>query len=96
MKKDEIQIGPEISPGVHLGLRRTPDGAVRKVTCMPSGDGVPLAPGSEVVDVEAASTDGWHKMTSLYKVPGPAQVATPAYREGYDRVFGKKQKAGLA
>lgn len=26
---------------------------------------------------------------------GPAQVATPAYREGYDRIFGK-QKIGLA
>lgn len=26
---------------------------------------------------------------------GPAQVATPAYREGYDRIFGKKE-VGLA
>lgn len=26
---------------------------------------------------------------------GPAQVATPAYRESYDRIFGK-QKVGLA
>ena len=27
---------------------------------------------------------------------GPAQVATPAYRAGYDRIFGKKQKVGIA
>lgn len=94
--RDEISIGPEVSPGVYLGLRRTSDGEVREVTCTPSEDGVPLAPGAEVVDVEVAAEDGWHKLTSLYKMPGPAQVATPAYREGYDRIFGKKQKVGLA
>jgi hypothetical protein len=94
--RDEIQIGPELSPGVHLGLRRTPDGTVTRVTCSPSEDGVPLAPGAEVVDVETAAEDGWHKLTSLYKMTGPAQVATTAYREGHDRIFGKKQKVGLA
>jgi hypothetical protein len=27
---------------------------------------------------------------------GPAQVATPAYREGYDRIFGTKPAVGQA
>lgn len=57
-----------------------------------------LTPGSEVVDIE--EHDGRHMAKTIYKVPlaageGPAQVATPAYRDGYDRVFGK-QKVGLA
>lgn len=33
---------------------------------------------------------------SGFTTDGPPQVATPAYREGYDRIFGKKQKVGLA
>ena len=37
----------------------------------------------------------WHDgttVTETFDCPsaGPAQVATPAYREGYDRVFGKR------
>lgn len=54
----------------------------------------------------------WHELTPLYKYDapnergapaarratsdGPPQVATPAYREGFDRIFGKKAPVGLA
>ncbi len=57
-------------------------------------------------------TEGWHDAEVLYrhegvesaapsepassKPSGPAQVATPRYREGYDRIFGKKKEVGLA
>lgn len=95
IEPDEIQFGPELSPGVHAALRRTPDGEVRQVACSPMRDGAPLRPNSEVANVSETSEDGWHKLTSLYRT-GPAQVATPRYREGYDRIFGKKQKVVLA
>jgi hypothetical protein len=95
-KDEEIAFGPEIAPGVCAALRRSPDGEVRRVVCTPMREGASLAPGSEVAHVGEATGDGaWRKLTRLYKV-GPAQVATPEYREGSDRIFGKKQKAGLA
>ena len=57
-------------------------------------DGQPIPEGAELIQVGAEDSDGWRDVTTVYK-SGPAQVATPAYREGYDRVFGK-QKMGLA
>jgi hypothetical protein len=92
---DEIAFGPEISPGVHVALRRTPDGEIRQVVCSELRDGVSLSPSSEIANVSEGNEDGWYKLTNVYKA-GPAQVATPAYREGYDRIFGKKQKVGIA
>jgi hypothetical protein len=94
---DEIQFESEIAPGVYSALRRSPDGEIRQITCSPTQDGAPVRPGAELANVSAESRDGWRKLTSLYKAAGdgPAQVATPAYREGYDRIFGK-QKVGLA
>jgi hypothetical protein len=47
--------------------------------------------------------DGWREAETLYSGPaqkaggdGPAQVATKEYREGYDRIFGKRGEVGLA
>jgi hypothetical protein len=91
---DEIWFGPEIEPNVYAGLRRTPDGEVKQVTCAPMQSGSPMRLGSELAHAGDASEDGWRPLTSIYK-HGPAQVATPRYREGYDRIFGK-QKVGLA
>jgi len=51
--------------------------------------GVPLDPSSDVVEFEA--TDRPHVLTKrvLYKGKGPAKVSSPAFREGWDEVFGK-------
>lgn len=92
---DEIWFGPEIEPGVYAALRRTPDGEVRQVRCASMQSGAPLRLGAELASVSEPAEDGWCPLTSLYRHSGPAQVATPAYREGYDRIFGK-QKVGLA
>jgi hypothetical protein len=94
MKKrehDEIQFGPEIAPGVHSALRRTPDGKIREVACSPLRDGVPLSPNSEIANVSKETEDGWHTLTDVCKLAGdgPAQVATPAYREGWSRIYAK-------
>jgi hypothetical protein len=60
-------------------------------------DGQPIPEGAELIQVGAEDGEGWRDVTTVYKSErsGPAQVATPAYREGYDRIFGK-QKMGLA
>lgn len=96
---DEISFGPELEPGVRIARRRR-DGETRDVLVTAAGDGVPIQPGSELATFEQqgqCDEDGtrWHTITSSYR-HGPAQVATPKYREGYDRIFGKKQPVGQA
>jgi hypothetical protein len=96
---DEIAIGPEVSPGAYAALRRR-NGEVQRVLVRLAQDGKPIQPGSELVIVGDSSCecgDGhWRKLESVYgERSGPAQVATPAYRNGYDRIFGK-QKVGLS
>ena len=59
---------------------------------MPLREGQPLAPGSEIVRVEEYEEDGWHDIETVYRVSdGPAQVATPAYRAGYDRILERRK-----
>ncbi len=93
----EIGLGPEISDGVRVGVRRQGD-ETQLVSLTTMKDGTSLVPGSEIVDIEEQG--GRYMAKTLYKVPlaggdGPAQVATPAYRDGWNRVFGKKE-VGLA
>lgn len=93
-KRDEIRIGPPIAPGVYSAVRRNDEGE-SVVAISPAKDGDPMHPGTELADISHECRDGWHELRSIYK-NGPAQVATPAYREGYDRIFGKKPGVGLA
>jgi hypothetical protein len=94
--KDQVRLGPTIGPDQKAVIRRR-DGAVGSGVLMKVEDGQPIPEGSELIHVGAADDEGWHDVTSLYthERGGPAQVATPAYRDGYDRIFGK-QKVGLA
>jgi len=96
-KKDEISIGPEVAPGVRIALRKQDD-EVKEVLVREAKEGQPMQPGLELAHVGDASCecgDGhWRELTSIYKSEGPAQVATPAYREGYDRIWGKQKVAG--
>ena len=93
-QKDQVRLGPETGSGRGAAIRRH-DGAVEFGTFMETKEGQPIPEGAELIRVGPEDDDGWRDVTTVYK-SGPAQVATPAYREGYDRVFGKKQKVGLA
>ncbi len=97
-KKEEISIGPAVGPDTHIALRRQGD-EVREVLVRPLRDGTPIHEGTEIATMGNAREDAngatWRPLTSIYR-HGPAQVATPSYRDGYDRIFGKKQKVGLA
>lgn len=93
--REEIRFGPEIAPGTRVAIRRDAKGEERVVSVCKGDDGKPLLPNTEVASVSAHSEDGWHEVQTLYR-NGPAQVATPAYREGYDRIFGKKPAVGEA
>ena len=94
MKKDRIMFGPEMAPGTRVAVRRGDEGdqtvVVRRIE-----DGAYMPSGSEIVSIEKECRCGWHDTTTLYR-NGPAQVATPAYRDGYDRIFGTKSVVGCA
>jgi len=95
MKKDQLRIGAEIAPNTRLVERRGERNGVG--TLMPLREGQPIPEGSELVKITPGE-DEWHDVETLYRhesLSGPPQIATPAYRDGYDRIFGK-QKVGLA
>ncbi|KKK97215.1 hypothetical protein LCGC14_2654970 [marine sediment metagenome] len=92
-KNDEIRFGPQIAPDTCIAVRRDADGNEHKVIAGPLEDGASIMPGTEILSVSSECRDGWHEVRPIYK---PPQVATPAYRKGYDRIFGKKPNVGLA
>jgi len=94
-KKDEIQFKGEIEPGVQAAIRRNERGEEQQVRVTFPEDGEAVPPGGELMFVDAECNNGWHAANTVYK-SGPAQVATPEYREGYDRIFGKKTEVGVA
>lgn len=96
-KKDQIRIGEEVGPNTRLVERRK-NGRTSVGTLTPMKDGQSLLTGGELVKITPGE-DGWHDVETVYEpepaLNGPPQVATPAYRAGYDRIFGK-QKVGIA
>jgi hypothetical protein len=96
--KDQIRLG-HLGPGLGAAMRRR-DGALSIGTFAEVKDGQPIPEGVEIIHVGASDDDGWRDVTTIYERgeqrTGPAQVATIAYHEGYDRIFGKKQEVGLS
>ncbi len=97
-KKDQVRFGQEVGPNTRLVERRKGD-RVSVGTLTPLKNGQSLFTGAEVVKVTPGEGE-WHDVESIYRdgeptLSGPPQVATPAYRAGYERIFGK-QKVGLA
>ncbi len=101
-KKDQVRIGQEVGPNTRLVERRK-DGRVGIGTLTPLKNGQALFTGAEVVKVTPSEGE-WHDVETIYEsepesepsLSGPPQVATPEYRRGYDRIFGKKPTTGVA
>jgi len=93
--------GPTEDGGGSKVLRARP-GRIEAGEVRPMAEGRPLAPGGEVVHLEQRTdAKGLFDVRVDYKVPdatttdvqstpltGPAQVATRAYRDSWDRTFG--------
>jgi hypothetical protein len=89
---DEITIGPAVADNVHVAVRHTADhevqaGFVRKIR---EGESLP----DNAFFTECIEGNRY-KCTPVDHV-GPTRVATPAYRDGWDRIFGGKQAVGQA
>lgn len=91
-KRDQIRL-----EGGGLVTRRCGE-RLAQGTLAPMKEGQPLPEGAEFVYVKAPDEEGWRDVEVLYRHEGsgPAQVATPEYREGYDRIFGKNPTVGQA
>jgi hypothetical protein len=103
---DVVQLGPEVAPGVRCAVRHRPDHTSEELYFTEAQDGAPVPPGADLVNLGPDDGSGWRPVETLYSSgetgarkaggDGPAQVATPAYRDGYDRIFGKKAVVGQA
>jgi hypothetical protein len=103
-KTDRVSLGPQVGPNARLAMRER-DGEYEPAIVGPVRDGVPLPSDAEIIELDNVNcTCGhWQDITTLYgggdkraTDGGPAQVATKEYRDGYDRIFGKKPSVGLA
>jgi len=109
-KKQQILIGEPVGNGMRAGVMRREDGKVQPGVFADLGSGRPLSAGDELITSEDKPGE-WCDAKTIYRYPnedvveeassvvtlsGPPQVATPAYRAGYDRIFGKKQEVGIA
>lgn len=90
-----------------MATRHHSDHSVENGYFSEAKDGKPIPPGAELVNIGPSNKTGWRPGESIYggrenpdtrraASDGPAQVATPAYRDGYDRIFGKKATVGQA
>jgi len=96
-QKDQMRLGSMVGDGHGAAIRRNCE-EISFGTFTEVKEGQPIPDGAELVHLSGENEDGWRDVTSVYKreSSGPAQVATPQYRENYDRIFGAKQKVGVA
>jgi len=80
-KDPDIDITGELPDGTLIGLRRDPEKGDVPITFPPVREG-------EEVPNEVFVRQG-QKMVAV-EIRGPAQVATKAYRDGYQRTFMSK------
>jgi len=90
-KKDRVWVGPELSDGNRPFIRQNEDRTQTGIigTNPPSPDSF-----VELEHVEGCCFDV--KSEVKFTSGGPAQVATHAYRAGWDRLFGKAREVGQA
>lgn len=76
----------------HMHVERREGGKVKLGIVKNHEEGKPIPAGVEYIDGVRQHEDdpSLYDVTSSVRVPGPARVNSPKYREGYDRIFGKK------
>jgi hypothetical protein len=84
--------------GARYGVLRAREGRLEAGVVAPAKEGAPLH--GELIRLSRRDDSPLYDVTVDYSPPatraarqGPAQVATPSYREGWDRVFGSKSAA---
>jgi hypothetical protein len=96
---DEIQLGPDLGNGHRQAIRHTADHQRSIGTVRPVREGEMLT-GREFFAEPKDEANGIYHYRPMSEevraaIQKPSKVATPAYREGWDAIFGK-QKVGEA
>lgn len=100
---DRLSMGPDIGGGVHPYIRHMPDHTIRTgffqehdpkddVASRPLVHLSHVGPGP-IYDVEDVASAAVQEARGT---AGPAKVATRAYRDGWDRIFGGPETVGQA
>lgn len=90
--KDFVQVvGPGPSPGSRLVLRHKPNHELEAAEARPVKEGQPIPDGSIVIGPPEA--DGRRPVIATIGHAGPAQVASDEYRDGWERIFGGRERA---
>ena len=86
--------GPELPNGGRICIHHDGEHGVSMGEMHPLEHGVPLPDDAVLVSHRHGNVyDVGESVESMKK--GPSQVSTKAYRDGYDRIFGKKTDASL-
>lgn len=96
--KDLASVISQSEDGTYTIVRSTSEGisyeAIRKLR---EGESIPQ--GQEVIHLEQIGDKNLYDVTTLVSgtrsSTGPVQVATKAYRDGYDQIFGSKKEQTL-
>ena len=92
--KPRIKLGPAIGAGREAIIQS--DDGIETGILLPSQEGKPIPEGSDLLAIEAREDEqGWSNFETLFTSRCPAQVATRAYCDGYERIFGHR-KVGVA
>lgn len=103
---DIVKVGPDLGEGVRPFVRQKGEEVAAGVLC-PMREGQPLN-GADVVALHPTGEPDAFRVETLYaggkaaapapagESKGPAKVTTPAYRQGWDALFGKKPTVGVA
>lgn len=103
-KIDRVHLGPYVGSNTRVAVRDCGDSS-HLAFVSPAPDGTPIPDHADLIRLGEPDSEsgGWQDVTTLYgsgdrraTTGGPAQVATDAYRDGHDRIFGKKPTVGLA
>lgn len=93
--EDRLIIGPQLPDGSYTYVRHTEDHAIEGGAFRQHPAGEPLGDDSFRLIPRG---DGQYAVRPAVDNPakGPAKVATKAYREGWDSIFGKRMPVGEA
>jgi hypothetical protein len=88
---DVLRLGPELNDGrgSRIFIRHTADHRIQSGVLRPAKDGEPLM-GESIFHLEASGAPGEYRVQDLYDGRGPSKVTTPAYRDGWDSIFGHR------
>jgi hypothetical protein len=92
---DVMSVGPA-DPGPGRRFRRhLPDHSIEEGTIFPCQEGQALPPGADLIRLKKRA-DGDFDVETVVSGRGHSTAATPAYRSGWDRIFGGSTQAGQA